>query len=119
MYPRLLDGITLRSEAPDPGSDAPFRSERPTVTILFVILIMALFGLGFLNALWWAAAAALIFAAVYYGRGQVGSRRRRDEFEYRDYQEDRDRAHRWDRRYRRRRRGLWRREDRRDEQHHG
>ncbi|MBW5423573.1 hypothetical protein GKQ77_18745 [Streptomyces sp. BG9H] len=86
--------------------------------VLFFILLVALSGLGFLNALWWLAAAVLVFVAVRYGRGHADSRGRGDGFEYSDYRDRRDRDNRWERRYRRQRQGLWRRQDRRDEQHH-
>jgi hypothetical protein len=88
------------------------------VIVLFTVLIVVLFGLGFLNALWWAVAAVLMFVAVRYGRGRGGSRVQGGNSEYRDYRDHRDRENRWDRRYRRQRQGLWRRQDRRDEQHH-
>ena len=86
--------------------------------VLFALLVVALFGFGFLNPLWWAVAALLIFVAVQYGRGGAGGRGQGGNFEYRDYRDYRDRQDRWDRRYRRQRQGLWRRQDRRDEQHH-
>ncbi|WP_336605646.1 hypothetical protein [Streptomyces sp. BA2] len=42
--------------------------------VLLALLVVALFGLGFLNAMWWVAAAVLIFAVVHYGRGGLGAR---------------------------------------------
>ncbi|WP_371749902.1 hypothetical protein OG302_41385 [Streptomyces sp. NBC_01283] len=85
--------------------------------VLFAILVVALLGFGFLNPMWWAAAAVLIFGVVHYGRGG-GSRDQGGNFEYRDYRDYRDRQNRWARRYRRRRQGRWNRQDRWDEQHH-
>lgn len=43
--------------------------------VLLLILIVVLFGLGFLNPLWWVAAAVLLFGATRYGRdrGEAGS----------------------------------------------
>ena len=40
--------------------------------VLFLILVVALLGLGLLNPIWWVAAAALIFGLVHYGRGGSG-----------------------------------------------
>ncbi|MGW0903044.1 hypothetical protein [Streptomyces sp. NPDC002853] len=86
--------------------------------VLLVILVLALIGLGFLNAMWWIAAAVLIFGAVHYGRDGGRSRDHGGQYEYRDYRDRRDRQDRWDRRYRRQRRGSWNRQDRRDGLHH-
>jgi hypothetical protein len=36
------------------------------VFVLLVILIVALFGLGSLNPLWWVAEAVLFFGAIRY-----------------------------------------------------
>ncbi|MDO0937632.1 hypothetical protein QQY66_40105 [Streptomyces sp. DG2A-72] len=88
--------------------------------IVLLILIMVLFGLGFLDPIWWVAAAVLVFGATRYGRDRGGGRGRSGRSElgdYRDYQERRDRQDRWDRRYRRQHRARWRREDRRDHEH--
>ncbi|WP_225882319.1 hypothetical protein [Streptomyces aureocirculatus] len=82
---------------------------------MFVILVMALLGLGFLNPMWWVAAAVLMFGAVHYGKG---SRDQGGNSEYSGYRDYRDRQNRWDRRYRRQRQGRWNRQDRRDQQHH-
>ncbi|MFF1444287.1 hypothetical protein [Streptomyces sp. NPDC058295] len=85
--------------------------------VLLVILIVALFGLGFLHPLWWVAAAVLLFGATRYGRDRGGGWIRGDGSDlegYRAYQERRDRQDRWDRRYSRRNRARWRREDRQD-----
>lgn len=110
---------TLFGEAPAPGSDALLRSGRPAVFVLLLILILALFGLGFLNPLWWVAAAVLIFGGVHYGRGGGGSAGHGDDSGYGDYRDYRDRQDRWDRRYRRQRQGRWNRQDRRDREHRG
>jgi hypothetical protein len=87
------------------------------VFVLLVILMVALFGLGFLHPLWWAAAAVLLFGATRYGRDRGGGWIRGDGSDlegYRDYQERRDRQDRWARRYSRRNRARWRRENRQD-----
>lgn len=85
--------------------------------VLLLVLIVVLFGLGFLNPLWWVAAAVLLFGATRYGRDRGGGWIRGDGSDlgdYRDYQERRDRQ---DRRYSRQNRARWRREDRRDREH--
>ncbi|MDG4856868.1 hypothetical protein P8605_01610 [Streptomyces sp. T-3] len=87
--------------------------------LLLAILTMTLFALGFLNALWWLVAAALIFGYLYYGLGGAGSRHRGDGSEYGEYRDDRDHEDRLDRRYRRQRRGRWIRQERRDRQRYG
>ncbi|MEC4019099.1 hypothetical protein, partial [Streptomyces sp. H27-D2] len=83
---------------------------------LLLIPVVVLFGLGFLNPLWWVAAAVVVYGAVHYGRG--GARRRgyrgdSDYPDYRDYRDHRDRQDRWGRRYARDRRSRWYRQDRR------
>ncbi|GAA4090032.1 hypothetical protein [Streptomyces shaanxiensis] len=85
--------------------------------VLLLILIAALFGFGFLDPIWWVAAAVLVYAATRHGRDRGGGRSRSgssDLGDYRDYQERRNRQERWDRRYSRQNRARWRREDRRD-----
>jgi hypothetical protein len=90
------------------------------VSVLLLILIVVLFGLGFLHPLWWVAAAVLLFGATRYGRDRGGGWIRGDGSDlgdyrdYRDYQERRDRQDRWARRYSRQNRARWRREDRQD-----
>lgn len=89
--------------------------------VLWFIFLAVLFGLGFLNALWWVAAAVLVFVLVGRGWGGAGAWRRggdSDYGEYGAYRDYRDREDRWDRRYRRQRQGRWRRQDRRDHEHH-
>ncbi|MFD3836397.1 hypothetical protein ACFWWC_09055 [Streptomyces sp. NPDC058642] len=89
---------------------------------LLLVLVVVLFGLGFLNPLWWVAAAVLVFSATRHGRDRGGGRIRGDGSDledYRDYQERRDRQNRWDRRYSRQSRARWRREDRRDHERRG
>ncbi|WP_328552343.1 MULTISPECIES: hypothetical protein [unclassified Streptomyces] len=90
--------------------------------VLLLVPIVVLIGLGFLNPLWWVAAAALFFGATRYGRDRGGGWIRGDGSDrkgYRDYQERRDRQDRWDRRYSRQNRARWRREDRRDHERRG
>ncbi|MEU2621048.1 hypothetical protein ABZ642_23400 [Streptomyces sp. NPDC007157] len=90
--------------------------------VLLLVLIVVLFGLGFLHPLWWVAAAVLIFGFTRYGRGRGGGRIDGDGSDlgdYRDYRERRDRQDRWDRRYSRQNRARWRREDRRDDERRG
>lgn len=87
--------------------------------LLSAVLVMVLFALGFLNALWWLAAVALIFGYLHYGMGGAQRRHRGGDSEYGEYRDDRDHEARLDRRYRRQRRGRWMRQDRRDRQHHG
>ena len=85
--------------------------------VLLLILIVALFGFGFLNPIWWVAAAVLVYGVTRHGRDRGGGRSRygsSDLGDYRDYQEGRIRQERWDRRYSRQNRARWRREDRRD-----
>ncbi|MFF1765954.1 hypothetical protein [Streptomyces sp. NPDC058249] len=87
--------------------------------VLLLILIVVLFGLGFINPIWWVAAAVLLFGATRYGRDRGGGWIRGDRSDlgdYRDYQERRDRQ---DRRYSRQHRARWRREDRRDHERRG
>ncbi|MEV0260699.1 hypothetical protein AB0I49_05060 [Streptomyces sp. NPDC050617] len=84
--------------------------------VLLFILLAVLIGLGFLDALWWVAAAVLVFALVHYGRGGTRGWRRGSDAEYGEYRDYRDRQERWDRRYRRQRRGRWMRQERRDRQ---
>ena len=89
--------------------------------VLLLILIAVLFGFGFLQPIWWVAAAVLVYGATRYGRDRGGGRSRSgpsDLGDYRDYRERRDRRERWDRRYSRQNRARWRREDRRDHEHH-
>jgi hypothetical protein len=91
------------------------------VFVLLLILIAALFALGFLHPIWWVAAAVLVYGTTRHARDRVGGRDRdggSDFGDYRDYQERRDRQDRWDRRYSRRNRARWQREDRRDHEHH-
>ncbi|MCX4908961.1 hypothetical protein [Streptomyces sp. NBC_00878] len=87
--------------------------------VLVLILVPVLFGLGFLDPIWWVAAAVLVFGATRYGRIRGGGLGRggSDLGDYRVYEERRDRQDRWDRRYSRRHRARWRREDRRDREH--
>ncbi|MGA5448248.1 hypothetical protein ACPCVO_16515 [Streptomyces umbrinus] len=85
--------------------------------VLLLVLIVVLFGLGFLDPIWWVAAAVLVFGAARYGRdhgGGPGRRNGSDLGDYRVYEQRRDRQDRWDRRYTRRHRARWRREERRD-----
>ncbi|MCZ4509077.1 hypothetical protein O3Q52_12850 [Streptomyces sp. ActVer] len=84
---------------------------------LLLVLILVLFGLGFLDPVWWVAAAVLVFGAAHYSRdrgGSPGRGNRSDLGDYRGYEQRRDRQDRWDRRYTRRHRARWRREERRD-----
>lgn len=88
--------------------------------VLLLIIALILFGLGFLNPIWWVAAAVLVFGATRFGldrgRGRGGGA---DPGEYREYRDRRERQDRWDRRYSRQHRGRWRREDRRDRERRG
>ncbi|SEC88986.1 hypothetical protein SAMN05216482_5031 [Streptomyces sp. PAN_FS17] len=121
-YPQSLGRDTLFEQAPAPGSDAPFRSGRPAVFVLLLILILILFGSGFLNPLWWWVAAVLVLGATRHGRDRGGGWIRgdgSDAGDYRDYEHRRDRQDRWDRRYSRRHRARWRRADRRDYERRG
>ncbi|MET7594794.1 hypothetical protein ACWERY_26770 [Streptomyces sp. NPDC004082] len=89
--------------------------------VLLLILIAALFGLGFLHPILWVAAAVLVYGATRHVRDRGGGRGRgggSDLGDYRDYEERRDRQDRWDRRYSRQNRARWQREDRRDHEHH-
>ncbi|PKV83454.1 hypothetical protein [Streptomyces sp. TLI_146] len=79
--------------------------------VLLTLLVMVLFGLGFLNGIWWVAAAVVVFAGFRYGRDGWG---RGDDSGFRNYRDYRDRVDRWDRRYSRQRRGRWNRQDRED-----
>ncbi|MER7106870.1 hypothetical protein [Streptomyces sp. NPDC000229] len=87
------------------------------MSVLLLLLLVALFGLGFLSPVWWLAAAALIFGLVHYSRSGSDGWSRGGDSEYRGYLEYRayrDRQDRWDRRYRRQRQNHW---DRRDREH--
>lgn len=88
------------------------------MAVLLFILFAVLFGLGFLNPLWWVAGAVLVFTLVHYGRGGTGGWDRGSDSGYGEYRDCRDRQDRWGRRYRRQRRGRWNRQDRRDREHH-
>ncbi|MFF1477107.1 hypothetical protein ACFVYD_05935 [Streptomyces sp. NPDC058301] len=88
--------------------------------VLLVLLVMALFGLGFLNGMWWVVAGVVVFALLQYGRGGgYDDWGRGDDSGFRNYRDYRDRVDRWDRRYSRQRRGRWARQDRRDRERHG
>ncbi|MEV7341152.1 hypothetical protein [Streptomyces sp. NPDC093544] len=90
--------------------------------VLLLILIVALFGFGFLNPIWWVAAAVLVFGVTRYGRDRGGGWGRgggSDFGEYGDYRNRRERQDRWERRYTRQHRARWRREDRRDRERRG
>lgn len=106
----LCCGTRPRSPAVMPCS-AP---GRPTVLALLLILTLALFGLGFLNSLWWVAATVLVFVLLRHGRGGTGGRGKGSASEYREYRDYRDQQDRWDRRYSRSRRGRWNRRERRE-----
>ncbi|MFD9483074.1 hypothetical protein ACFWBX_03555 [Streptomyces sp. NPDC059991] len=81
--------------------------------VLLVLLILVLFGLGFLNGMWWVVAAVVVFGLFRHGRGGCDGWGR-DDSGFRNYRDYRDREDRWDRRYSRLRRGRWDRQDRRD-----
>ncbi|MFF3491984.1 hypothetical protein ACFYWS_11605 [Streptomyces sp. NPDC002795] len=49
---------------------------------LLFILLAGPFGLGVLNPLWWAAAAALIFGLLHYRRGGRDHRDRQDRWDH-------------------------------------
>uniref|UniRef100_A0AAU2V051 Hydrophobic protein n=1 Tax=Streptomyces sp. NBC_00003 TaxID=2903608 RepID=A0AAU2V051_9ACTN len=87
--------------------------------VLLVLLVMALFGLGFVNALWWVLGAVVLFGLFRYGRGGYGGWDRGGDAGFRNYRDYRDREDRWGRRYDHQRRGRWLRQDRRDREHHG
>ncbi|WP_373431231.1 hypothetical protein [Streptomyces turgidiscabies] len=90
--------------------------------VLLLILIVVLFGLGFINSFWWVAAAVLVYGATRHDRDGGGGWIRSDGSDlgnYRDYENRRDRQDRWNRRYSRRNRARWKREDRRDGEHRG
>lgn len=79
--------------------------------VLLLLVLAVLFGLGFLNSLWWAAAALLVFGLMQYGRR--GRRHNHGGYrDYEDYRDDREREDRWGRRYVRQHRGGWIRRDR-------
>ncbi|NEB79124.1 hypothetical protein G3I40_28470 [Streptomyces sp. SID14478] len=87
--------------------------------VLLLILLVVLFGLGFLNPLWWVFGAVLLFVGTRYGRsGRRGfGRRDADIGEYGEYLDRREREDLWDRRSGRPRRGRWIRQDRRDREY--
>jgi hypothetical protein len=85
--------------------------------VLLLIFVVTLIGFGFLNPMWWVAAAVLIFGLVHYGRSGSGHRGHGDDPDYRDYRDYRDQQDRWDRRYSRQRRSRWNRQGRRDHDH--
>ncbi|MFF4356337.1 hypothetical protein [Streptomyces sp. NPDC001604] len=79
--------------------------------VLLLILIVVLFGFGFLHPIWWAAAASvvLVFGAAQYGRrGEGGGWDRGGSSGPGEY---------WDHRDRRRHRARWRRKVRRDSEY--
>lgn len=102
-----------------PGIDALFRSGRPAVFVLLLIVALILFGFGFLNPIWWVAAAVLVFGATRYGRDRGGGRGLGGGSDYGEYRDRRERQDRWDRRYSRQHRARWRRQDRRDRERRG
>ncbi|WP_069886840.1 hypothetical protein [Streptomyces luteocolor] len=53
------------------------------------------------NALWWAAAAVLVFALLDYGRGGPDGRGRWSDSGYGEYRDHRDRQDRRDREHHR------------------
>ncbi|MFF1964870.1 hypothetical protein ACFVW5_14900 [Streptomyces sp. NPDC058232] len=68
------------------------------MSVLLLILLVALFGLGFLSPLWLVAAAVLIFGLVHSGRGGARGGARGGDSEYpgyQDYRAYRDRQDRW------------------------
>ncbi|WP_344360768.1 hypothetical protein [Streptomyces gobitricini] len=88
------------------------------MSVLLLILLLALFGLGFLSPVWWVAAAVLVFDLAHSGRrgARGGPHRRASEYRsYQDYRAYRDRQDRWERRYRQQRPSHW---DRRDREYH-
>ncbi|MEU1039883.1 hypothetical protein ACFYP4_22295 [Streptomyces sp. NPDC005551] len=88
--------------------------------VLLVLVIAVLFGLGFLNPVWWVAAALLALAARRHRRDHGpgwGRPHGADAGEYREYAARRDRRHRWERRYNRQHQARWIREERQDRQH--
>ncbi|GAQ63784.1 hypothetical protein [Streptomyces scabiei] len=95
------------------------------MSVVFLVLVAVLFGLGFLDPLWWVAAAVMLFVATRHGRDRGGGRirgdgsDRADYRDYRDYESRRDRQDRWDRRYSRQHRARLRREDREDRERRG
>ncbi|MEU1555440.1 hypothetical protein ABZ517_22320 [Streptomyces scabiei] len=92
------------------------------MSVVFLVLVAVLFGLGFLDPLWWVAAAVMLFVATRHGRDRGGGRIRgdgSDRGDYRDYESRRDRQDRWDRRYSRQHRARLRREDREDRERRG
>lgn len=83
---------------------------------LLLILIVVLFGFGFLSPVWWVAASSvvLVFGAAQYGRrGEGGGWDRGGGSDLREYQDYRNR------RYRPRHRARWRRKALRDGEHRG
>ncbi|MFI6566161.1 hypothetical protein [Streptomyces sp. NPDC050534] len=83
---------------------------------LLLILIVVLFGFGFLSPIWWAAAAVIVLvfcAAQYWRRGEGGGWDRGGSPDVRQYQDCRKR------RYRPRHRAPWRREARRHSKQRG
>ncbi|KUM86536.1 MULTISPECIES: hypothetical protein [Streptomyces] len=95
--------------------------------VLLLVLIAVLFGFGFLQPMWWAVAAVLVYGAIRQSRHRGGGPSRgggsdregyRAPRDYRDYRERRDRQDRWDRRYTRQNRARLRRENRRDHELH-
>ncbi|MER0449041.1 hypothetical protein ABR738_31565 [Streptomyces sp. Edi4] len=117
-YPQLPCGARLLRQAPVPGCDDPFRVRRPVMIVLLVLLVLALFGLGFVNALWWVLGAVVVFGLFRHGRGGYGGWDREDDAGFRSYRDYRDRQDRWGRRYDRQRRGRRLRQDRQDREHH-
>ncbi|MET3983668.1 hypothetical protein [Streptomyces sp. PvR034] len=86
------------------------------MALFIVVVILAVFALGFAHPVWWVAAVLLGYALVPHRRGRWHGRRegRWDYEDYDEYRDDRDRVDRWSRRYGRQRRARWDREDRRD-----
>lgn len=79
---------------------------------VFLLVVLALIGLGFMEPVLWVAAAVLIFGQVRYGRG-VSRPGGRGDMEYREYRDRRDQQARLERRYQRENRGRLARQARR------
>ncbi|MGW8728419.1 hypothetical protein ACWGNF_20590 [Streptomyces sp. NPDC055808] len=84
------------------------------MVVLLALLLVLLFGLGFLNALWWVAAAVVLFGLFRYRSGGFSRWGSGEGDGFRDYRDYRDRQDRWSRRYDRQRRGRRRHESRGD-----
>ncbi len=73
-FPQSPGRVTLFEQAPVPGVMPCSVPGRPAVFALLLVVAVILFGFGFLNPIWWMAAAALLFDSRRNGHDRGRSR---------------------------------------------